>query len=101
MTAVYLDSRLIGFIPSVTPIYGNQHPNEQNEKNHAVIKEWLFKRLEPVFKRDMMYLPDPKSEYNGSLIIDNKHLFRVTTKAEENLYINSFSYLWDTINRDF
>ena len=99
MTAVFINEKLLGFIPKETPIYGNTYTangvQKQNDNNHKIIKEWLLKRCKHFFednKKTMVYLPDEKSEFNGSLIINNKTLLRVTTTCDINVYLSA-SYL--------
>ena len=105
MTAVFIDEKLLGFIPKETPIYGNSSFGEgkkQNDNNHKIIKEWLLKRCKHFFednKKTMVYLPDEKSEFNGSLIINNKTLLRVTTKCDINLYLSASYLIQDAANK--
>ena len=97
MTAVFIDDNLLGFIPKETPIYGNGKI-ENNDANHAIIKAWLLNKCKQLFdddKKTLTYLPDKNSEYNGSLILNNKTLFRVTTKYHLNLYDDAFNMLYD------
>jgi hypothetical protein len=98
MTAVFINEKLLGFIPKETPIYGNSSFGEekQNDKNHAIIKDWLLNRCKHIFedkRKTLTYLPDNNSEYNGCLIVDNKTLLRVTTKCDINLYLEAYNIL--------
>ena len=102
MTAVFINEKLLGFIPKETPIYGNSlGGKKQNDTNHAIIEEWLLKRCKHIFedkKKTLIYLPDTNSEYNGCLIVDNKTLFRVTTKCDINLYLDAYNVLHKASN---
>jgi len=105
MTAVLINEKLFGFIPDETPIYGNSfshNAKKHNDTNHAIIKEWLLNKCKHIFddKQTLTYLPDKDSEFNGSLIVDNKHLFRVTTTHDLNLYINASSLLYKVSTKD-
>jgi hypothetical protein len=97
MTAVFINEKLLGFIPKETPIYGNssEGAKKQNDKNHAIIEEWLLKRCKHIFdkKKTVRYIADKDSEFNGSIIVDNKTLLRVTTKCDINLYLDAYSIL--------
>ena len=100
MTAVFINERLLGFIPNETPIYGNSmsyDAKKHNDANHAIIKEWLMNKCKRIFddKQTLTYLPDKDSEFNGSLIVNNKHLFRVTTMHDLNLYMKAYTMLSD------
>jgi len=103
MTAVFINERLLGFIPNETPIYGNSMSHDakkHNDANHAIIKEWLLDKCGRIFedKKTLTYLPDEESEFKGSLIVNNKHLFRVVAKAELNLYTDAYRLLYKVSN---
>jgi hypothetical protein len=98
MTAVFINEKLLGFIPKETPIYGNSSSGDikHNDANHAIIEQWLLNRCKAIFennKKTVTYLPDKNSEYNGCLIVDNKTLLRVTTKLDINLYLSAYNVL--------
>jgi len=100
MTSVFINEKLLGFIPKETPIYGNTYTadgeKKQNARNHAIIEEWLLKRCKHIFddkKKTIRYIADEKSEFNGCLIIDNKTLLRVTTSCALNLYGSAYNIL--------
>jgi|688.fasta_scaffold491987_3 hypothetical protein len=99
MTAVLINEKLLGFIPNETPIYGNGSSSSEkyNDTNHAIIKEWLMNKCKRIFddKQTLTYLPDKNSEFNGSLIVNNKHLFRITTMYDLNLYMDAYTMLSD------
>ena len=65
MTAVFINEKLLGFIPKETPIYGNTYTadgaQKQNARNHAIIEEWLLKRCKHIFddkKKTIRYIAD-------------------------------------------
>ena len=99
MTAIFINEKLLGFIPKETPIYGNTYTangaQKQNDNNHSIIEEWLFKNCKHIFdkKKTVKYIADKDSEFNGSIIVDNKTLLRVTTKCDINLYLDANSIL--------
>ena len=102
MTAVFINEKLLGFIPDETPIYANSYSKDakkQNDSNHAIIKEWLLDKCSRIIKdASVTYLPDKNSEYNGCLIVNNKTLFRVTTEYHLNLYQEANHLLWRTLD---
>jgi hypothetical protein len=104
MTAVFINEKLLGFIPDETPIYGNgsnEHSKKQNDTNHTIIKEWLlhkFKHMLTDENKSLTYIPDMHSEYNGSLIVNNKTLLRVTTKCDINLYLKASDLIYKALD---
>ena len=103
MTAVFINEKLLGFIPDETPIYGNSDGNakKQNDTNHTIIKEWLLHKFKHVLtdeNKSLTYIPDKHSEYNGSLIVNNKTLLRVTTKCDINLYLNASQLIYEALD---
>jgi len=102
MTAVFINEKLLGFISDETPIYGNSDENvkKQNDTNHTIIKEWLLHKFKHVLtdeNKSLTYIPDNHSEYNGSLIVNNKTLLRVTTKCDVNLYLNASQLIYEAL----
>ncbi len=101
MTAVFINEKLLGFIPDETPIYGNgssKNSEKQNDTNHAIIEKWLLHRCHHIFNNTpLTYLPDDHSEYNGCLIVNNKTLFRVKTMCDINLYIGATDLLYGAL----
>ena len=103
MTSVFINEKLLGFIPDETPIYGNgssKDSKKQNDTNHTIIKEWLLHRCLKMFtgeNKSVTYVPDEHSEYNGSLIVNNKTLLRVTTMCDVNLYLNASQLIYEAL----